>query len=183
MPRQEPKSRGVLDSVRSPITSCALILLGRAATLSLRCSLTAAVHAQQDAAASLVYTSHVTLDAQVALQGHFAHALQLPGGALHGPARRPGQLLSLAQRQKLVARPAKQLTATDWEHVRATLRQRSHACHECAICQEPFRDSKQVRLLHSRLQSGVCGHPAPREGWHGPHFAEAVPVKRRCGST
>jgi hypothetical protein len=81
---------------------------------------------------------------QVAWQGHWSHSLQLPGGSRHLPAARPGQLLSLAQRQGLVKRPAKLLTSAQWTNIREKSCQRAHANYDCAICQEPFRDGKQA---------------------------------------
>ena len=79
---------------------------------------------------------------QAALQDHFSRSLHLPGALQRRPAQRPGQPLTLAQKQNLVHRPPSKLTEADWAAVRNKARLREQT--ECPVCQEPFKDSDQV---------------------------------------
>jgi hypothetical protein len=82
--------------------------------------------------------------------------------------------LTLAQRMGLVEAPEPELTPSEWEAIAEQSRRRDESRQPCVICQEDFKDEKQVLLS--------CGHTFHRQclrSWERHSKSRSCPVCRK----
>lgn len=86
----------------------------------------------------------------------------------------PAPALTLAQRMGLAEAPEPELTSSEWDAIAAISREREASREPCVICQEGFKDAKQVLLS--------CGHTFHRQclrSWEAHSKSRCCPVCRK----
>ena len=91
-----------------------------------------------------------------------------------GTTTAPAPQLTLAQRMGLAEAPEPELTPSEWDAIAAISRERDASRQPCVICQEEFRNTKQVLLS--------CGHVFHRaclRSWERHSKSRCCPVCRK----